>query len=489
MLIQVSKEEKVPVFTQLVEKIRELIEAGAMPEGYRLPSTRQMAVSLGINRSTVVRAFNELWALGYLESTPGSYTCVRKRKKITGTPSPGIVPERWGDQWFAGGQAFDFTMMDRYAQLMSEAGAGIVDFYHLVPDMRLLDKRQVSESFREALNCNDCNVFGYNHPRGLPQLREVVLNHMRLHSIHAGDENILITNGSQNSLQLVFQAFASRGDVIAIESPTYAMLFPLIRYYGLEVAEVPCGPDGMDLDTLSAILLKRNIRFIYTMPSFQNPTGATMPQESRERLLGLCERFQMILIEDSIEEEMKYFGRVHLPIKSMDHHGQVIYLGSFSKVLAPGMRTAWVIAPANCIERMTAVKTMSDLSSNTLSQLMLYHFCKSGYYELHIRRMMRIFRKRMKTALRLLRQHMPQNRVSWDEPLGGFLIWLHLHCQTPTDLENYFLSHGVRITDGRLFFFTAASGCYIRISISKCNDAEIAEGIRRLADAIRRLPD
>ncbi len=487
MLLEIDKNGNIPVYDQLVNQIRNMVDTGLIEEGYQMPSSRQMAQSLGINRSTVVRAFDELWALGYLESSPGSYTRIRKRKRITDNKVGEEMPAPYGARLYSGGPAFDIGMMDRYGQLMSEAGEGIIDFYHLVPDPRLLDKKVIADCFRDALNDVSFNVFGYNHPRGYEPLRGVILKHMQLHSIHASDENILITNGSQNSLHLIFQAFATRGDVIAIESPTYAMLFPVIQYYGLEVIEIPTSHNGMDIDYLADALTRRYVRFIYTIPTFQNPTGGTMPQQKRERLLALCEKFSVLLIEDSIEEEMKYFGKVHLPIKSIDHHDHVIYLGSFSKVLAPGFRTGWVIAGKECIRRLTAIKTMTDLSSNTLSQVMLYRFCRTGDYELHIRRIMRTFRKRMKTALRALKQYMPADKVSWEEPLGGYLIWLQLEVQGPGNPEAYFLQHGTRITDGRLFFYTPQKRHYIRISISKCNEAEIEEGIRRLAGAIEDL--
>lgn len=489
MLLNIDKESGVTLFDQLVSQIRKLIDEGLLDQGYRMPSTRNLAASLGINRTTVVKVYEELWALGYFESTGGSYTRVRRRMSAGEFVKPTMPAGAGCEELFRTQIIGDLAQMDRYAQLMTEPQPGVIDFYHLVPDPRLIDQHLIANCFREVMADKSLNVFGYNQPRGLPALRQVIRKHMQLHSIHADDENILITNGSQNSLQLILQTFASRGDTIAIEAPTYAMLFPLIRFYGLEAVEIETTQTGFDVDALRAILQQQTVRFIYVIPTFHNPTGTTMPQSRREELLRLCVEHGIMLIEDSIEEEMKYFGMVHLPVKSMDRHDQVIYLGSFSKVLAPGLRTGWIIASSTCIRQLTAVKMMTDLTSNTLSQALIYRFCRLGYYELHLRRMMRIFKKRMKTALKALKRSMPPAVVSWQEPLGGFIVWLTINLSPPDDVEQWFQQHGVRITDGKLFYFTPREGFRIRLSISKTNEQEIEEGIRRIGLAIGALAE
>jgi len=310
---------------------------------------------------------------------------------------------------------------------------------------------------------------------------------MQLHSISAADENILITNGSQNSLQLIFQEFVNKKDVVAVESPTYSMLIPLIKFLDIKVIEVPFSDDGMDVGFLEKIMKKQRISMIYTMPTFHNPTGITMSQAKREKLLQLCEQNSTIIVEDSFEEEMKYFGKAHLPIKSMDSKGIVIYLSSFSKVMSPGLRTGWIIAHKECIARLTSLKTVLDLSSNSLSQAILFHYCNSGSYELHIRKLMRVFRKRMKTALTSLKKHIPNDKASWVDPLGGFLIWLNIKTNNEINLEDHFLKYGVMVSNGNSLYFNPKSNNQIRISIAKNNENEIEEGIARIGKGISEL--
>ncbi len=488
MLLHIDKTSKESIFKQLVDQISKLIDCGDLQAGYQLPSSRELATSLGVNRSTVIRSYEELWALGYLESTPGSYTKVRKRLLNNRKSEEHDLKDVFSDEILNSYYKHDFKRIDEFFSKIGTDPDSIICFNRLEPDTRLIDNRLINKCYRDALANHKKKIFSYCHPRGYEPLRHSIESHMRLHGVNSNEENILITNGSQNSLQLLFQSFISKNDIVAAESPTYSMLIPLIKYFGCKILEIPVIEDGMDLSVLKDFLNKYPIKMIYTMPTFHNPTSVTMTQAKREELLYLCEKHKIIIVEDSIEEEMKYFGKVHLPIKSIDKHGLVIYLGSFSKILAPGLRLGWIVADKECIRRLTSLKTMFDLSSNTFSQIMLHQFCNNGYYELHIRKLLRVFKSRMKTALKTMRTFFPADKVSWSEPLGGFLIWIKLNIKKEDiNIEEHFKNYGVMITDGNRFFYTSPKQCYIRLSISRSNEAEITEGIKRMARAIEDL--
>jgi DNA-binding transcriptional MocR family regulator len=182
----------------------------------------------------------------------------------------------------------------------------------------------------------------------------------------------------------------------------------------------------MDLDVLAARIAEHPPAIVYTMPNFQNPTGICTSQAHRERLLALCEARRIPILEDGFEEEMKYFGRVVLPIKSMDRRQLVIYCGTFSKVLFPGARIGWVAAARPCVERLAALRRFAEIAPSMILQAAMHDFCERGYYDRHVSRMHRLFRRRMQVALRSLRQHVKPTWAEWDEPKGGYLIWLRL---------------------------------------------------------------
>ena len=487
MLLSIKKDSTETIVNQLLRQIEGLIESGSINPGYRMPSTRELAGMVGVNRTTIIHVYEELWARGYVESTPGSYTYVRKRK-------PALV--RNGQEENSENKSLDLfqnyldvnpIQIEKFIMGMEKTENDIIDMAHLAPDTRLLDKKRISNCLRDIISGHDPDPFDYVHPRGFAPLRGEIIKHMKLHNINAADNNIMITNGSQQSIQLIFQAFSKPGYKIVIEAPSYSMLYPLIKIFHLEIIEVPVSQDGMDLKLLKKIVGKSKIHFIYTMPTYQNPAGISIPQSKREELLNFCESKNCIIIEDSIEEEMKYFGKAHLPLRSMDSADRVIYLGTFSKVLAPGLRTGWIIANKECIRNLTAIKTVFEISSGTLNQIFLYKFLQSGLYELHLRKMMRAFRKRMNVAISSIRKYVPAEKILWSAPSGGFLIWIKLLTKPVENIEDHIIKYGVRISDGRNYFNNLQPDNYIRISISKGNDKEIEEGIARLGEAIKNL--
>jgi DNA-binding transcriptional MocR family regulator len=487
MLLSINKKSHKTIFEQLFTQITGLIENGTLNTGFRMPSTRELAGRLEVNRTTIVHVYDELWAQGYIESSPGSYTIVRKRKPIIKTGKTDENSQDKKKNIYSDNLDVDYDTMEKYVERKDKFEGDTINFLNLAPDTRLLDKKLIAGCMRKVLTDSKANPFDYTHSRGYPPLRQEIVKHMKLHSIHAEDKNILITNGSQQSLQLIFQVFSGPGDCIAVEMPSYSLLYPVLKIFRLKVIGIPMLPDGMDTEALKKIFSENKVRFLYTMPTFQNPTGISMPQNKREEILHLCEKGNCIIIEDSIEEELKYFGKAYLPIKSMDYENQVIYLGTFAKVLAPGLRTGWIIAAPECIKKLTAVKTIFDIASSSINQIFLYKFCSTGAYEIHLRKMMREFRKRMKTAVGSIKKYIPAEKIQWTEPTGGYLIWLKLLSGHIGNIEKYFLSYGVRVQNGMSYFISPQADNFIRISISQANEKEIEEGMIRLGKAISGL--
>ena len=244
--------------------------------------------------------------------------------------------------------------------------------------------------------------------------------------------------------------------------------------------------DGVDLEIIEKEFKKGLPAFFYTTPNFQNPTGVTTSQEHREKLIALFERYRVPIIEDAYEEEMKYFGKVPLPIKSMDINQIVIYIGSFSKILFPGIRLGWIVADIDCIKRLTILKRFSDLSTSLPEQAALAEFCKGGNYELHIKRIHKIYRKRMMFAVQNLQNKIKNKNASWIEPNGGFTIWMTLANTNVTysEIDKILHEHKIRVALGKDFFPHPEKNIFLRLSIATLNENEIVEGIDRLSKAL-----
>jgi DNA-binding transcriptional MocR family regulator len=267
------------------------------------------------------------------------------------------------------------------------------------------------------------------------------------------------------------------------------MILPLFKSYGLNIIEVPMKSDGMDNDILEKVLKEKRISFIYTMPNFHNPTGITTSQSHRERLLSLSEKFRVPVLEDGFEEEMKYYGKIVLPIKSMDKKHTVIYIGTFSKVLFPGIRIGWIAAEKKCIERIIALKRFGDLCSNSIVQSAMNDFCRKGLYDLHIKKMQRIYGRRMSKAITCIRKYIPAGEAEWTEPSGGYIIWFRIK-SAKAGYEKYkeiFSKHNVVVSNGNMYFIKKPAYLCFRLCISTLNESEIEKGIYNLGKAIKEI--
>lgn len=487
MLLKVDKKSNVTVFQQVFRQITELINCGALAAGSRLPSTRELAKTIGVNRSTIIRVYEELWVQGFTESSPGSYTTIRKRHAIVAGSTADNGRTGPGQDIYRDNLGLKYDLMMHYLENGQMLEKGKINFLQLSPDTRLLNRKQIKTCMRDVLNETESNPFGFTHARGYPPLRHEIARQMKLHHIHADDKNVLVTNGSLQSLQLIFQVFSRPGDYIAIESPANSIILLFVQIFGLRVIEIPMTEDGMDLKVLEVVQEKTPLRFIYLMPTYQNPTGISMPQHKREEFLQLCRDKDCVIIEDSIEEELNYSGKAHLPLKSIDRNGQVIYLGTFAKILAPGLRIGWLIASPECIKKITVLKSVFEISSGTINQMFLYNFFRRGAFELHLRKTMRVFKKRMKVAVDSIKKYVPQEKIEWTAPNGGYMIWIKLLTGYLDNIEGHFSEYGVLVHNGRYFSLKEQPYNYIRICIAQVNEIEIEEGIQKMGAAIRSI--
>lgn len=488
ILLQLDRSGPVPLFRQVIDQLKEKIDTNILKAGETLPPTRTLADQLGVNRTTIYRAYQELWALGYIESRAGSYSYVRQRRDTKPPDSPANAPIiRWDKKVNRSTEQI-FRMFKDICYPFSESKNDFrgIDFGNLHPDPRLYPSTEFRKSMQRVLTSQAKTVLSYGESRGLLPLRQFIANRMCAHGIATGPDEILITNGAQNAIDLLMKGLVSPGARVFIESPTYGMIVPTLAFYHCEIVQIPMQPDGADLGIIKQELKKGLPVFFYTMPNFHNPTGITTSQEHREKLIALFEKYKIPIIEDAFEEEMKYFGKVPLPVKSMDVNKMVIYVGSFSKILFPGIRLGWIAADKECIDRLTILKRFSDLSTALPEQAALADFCLNGHYELHIKRMHKIYRQRMILAIRQLKLHINNRHVHWIEPNGGFTIWLRLDKTkfSYEEINQLFIKHNIRLALGKDFFPGWDNRKYFRLSIAGLNEDEIKKGIRQLAEAI-----
>jgi DNA-binding transcriptional MocR family regulator len=486
MLISLDRKSKQPLYRQIIDGVRRLADGEALRDGQPLPSSRRLAAQLGVDRTTVTEAYAELQAMGYLRSRPGSYTVVRRRGGTEAGPRGGPCPVEWGRRARPEAEAALRAFRAPAAERASTKGprTDLISLAQLDPDPRLFPLARIHRTFSRSLWSHAHEPFEYGSHQGFRPLRDHLARRMRLHGVAVTADEILVTNGAQQALDLVIRSLAGPGRRVVVEAPTYALMIPLLRMNGTAPVHVPMRDDGMDLDRLEKVLDKEPVAFVYTMPNFQNPTGITTGHDHRARLLALCRSRGVPIVEDGFEEDMKYYGKVDLPIKSMDGGNAVIYVGTFSKALFPGLRVGWVAAAAACVQRLTAVKRYADLTSNHLAQVFLHDFCEAGHYDSHLRRLHRAYRRRLALTLKTMKETFPPS-VTWTEPPGGYTLWVRMPRRlSGEELDALLGPHGVAVSAGQNYFCGASASEFFRLCIARTDESEITEGVRRLGRAL-----
>lgn len=491
VLLNLDRKSETPLFRQVFYELKNKIDNEILKPGEKLPSTRSLSDTLGVNRTTVYKAYQELWALGYIESRSGSYSYVRHRREIKSSSEQLPVNTiDWSNKINPAAEKV-YRMFGGIDYPFSEEREDFngIDFGRLHPDTRIFPIDGFRKSYNKIISEKGNIVLDYGNSKGYGLLREFIAQRSRRHGISVGVEEILITNGAQNAIDLLMKLFTKPGCRVFVESPTYGMIIPTLHYYNCEIVPIPMLEDGVDLNKIEKEFKNGLPVFFYTTPNFHNPTGVTTNQEHREKLIALFEKYRVPIIEDAYEEEMKYFGKVPLPIKSMDINQIVFYIGSFSKILFPGIRLGWIAADKRCINRLATLKRFSDISTSLPEQAALADFCLKGKYDLHIKKIHKVYRKRMMLAVQTLQKKIKNKNISWVEPNGGFTIWVTLNNVNISykEINEIFLSHKIRVALGKDFFPNPVKQKYCRLSIASLDEKEIVEGINRLSKAMNEI--
>ncbi len=330
------------------------------------------------------------------------------------------------------------------------------------------------------------SALNYGDSQGYLPLREWIVNHVANRGIDAEANQIIVTAGSTQALDLAARVFLQEGDAVIVENPTFLGALEIFHTFGVEIIAVDCDESGMRMDTLQdALAAHANIKLIYTIPTFQNPAGSNLPLDRRQRLAELAREYHVAVFEDDPYGDLQYSGEVIPPIKSFDD--QVVYFGTFSKVIAPGLRVGYAVAPQDVITTMLATREVSDISNDRITMRTVYHTVQDGFLTGHIQECCDFYRSRRDAMLAALEREMPAG-VSWSKPAGGFFVWITL--PSHIDSERMFdvaADYGVVFFPGEWFDPEHRNNHAIRLSFSTVAEDRIAVGIKRLGEAIRSL--
>ncbi len=349
---------------------------------------------------------------------------------------------------------------------------------------------QIKEITKEVLEKHADKALQYGTTKGFTPLRLALARWMeKRYGIPTSKVEIMMVAGSQQALDLAGRVFINPGDLVVVEGPTYLAALQAFKYYDPEFISIPMDHDGMRVDLLEEKLRElkaqgKKVKFVYTVSTFQNPMGVTMSVDRRKRLVELADEYDFLIVEDSPYTELRYSGDPVPPVKHFDDTGRVIYLGTFSKILAPGFRLGWIAAQPQFIRKMEIAKQSIDLCANTLAQVIAWKYVENGYLDEHIPEIVEFYKPRRDAMLEALEEYMPEG-VEWTRPDGGMFIWLTLPegINTKMMLEKA-VSKGVAYVPGEAFFAHRDVKNTMRLNFTYVPEETIREGVRRLAEVI-----
>lgn len=484
MRIPLDTECGIPLYRQIALFMEKQISQGLISQGQKLPSSRDLAASLGINRITVTTAYSELESKGLIASKAGSGTYAG------GPGAVKVIEEAAAEQWkpvFVEEVRWE-SVFSRFSPLLSDIPRGFIDFASGTSDTRLFPL----EDFRKALNTvliqDGVEALGYGDRRGYGPFRETIASILSTQGIPAREDNILVTSGAQQAAFLIARCFLKPGDSVVTEAPTYSGIIDLFRSRGVNIISVKGNTEERYAEDLEKALRRNKPKLIYVIPNFNSPNGGCMSGELRRHLLSLALGHGVPIVEDDYVGDFRFEGKALPALKALDKYGIVIYIRTFSKILVPGLRTGFMAAEKNILEKAASEKRVQDLMGCELIQRALTRFITVGRYHAHLRRSLRVYRRRRDKMESALRQYFPDD-FTWSSPQGGIFLWTGRPGKTDHDsFLRKALARGVGFAPGFLFDPAGGEDWKIRLNFAAYTEAELDKGLRILGSLYKEEP-
>jgi 2-aminoadipate transaminase len=526
-----------PLYRKIAVSIRTRILAGTLTPGVKVPSSRDLAKRLGVHRRTVVAAYQLLEQEGLVYSGVGQGTFVGARfdksdaaaenrgsqppalgtaREPKGPPTPGepeptsrvpdpgpvrskrpdspgfsLRSDRPDDEtrglfsW----EAF-LRRPEGPADLWRFVGRegtapGAIRFTGATADPALFPTDDFRGVLDDAFHLYGSGALEYGPTEGYAPLREWVAERLRDRGVRVDPDEVMIVSGSQQGLDLVARLLLHDGDAVMVEEPGYPNGFRVFQAAGARALGVPLDDGGLRLDLLERVARRDGPRLLYTMPIFQNPTGLSLADDRTGPLLDLCGRLGMPVVEDQFDADLFYEGPLPCPLKAADDRGLVLLLGSFSKILFPGLRLGWLVVPRPLLPALHELKQMTDFSSGLLAQCAMDLYCRRGLLDRHLERVRAIYGTRLGVMLRALDEEFPPD-VRWTRPRGGLTLWVSLPAgMDALDLWAQARREGVDFTPGPVFFPSGGGNGHFRLSYIRETEERIQSGIALLGALVK----
>ncbi|PAB59767.1 aminotransferase-like domain-containing protein [Anaeromicrobium sediminis] len=473
-----DKNSQVPLYKQIIDFIKGEVSSGNWTVGTKLPAQRLLAQSFGVNRSTLIEALEELKAEGIIEGKGGSSTRIANN---TWALLISNNKTNWEQYIENGVHRPNLPTIQAINRLEFEPNIIRLGTGELSPN--LFPKEMMRNILTKMPD--RINDLGYLEPKGLLDLRKVICEYLKEFNINVSPKSVLIVSGALQALQLISIGITPLGSTILIENPSYIKSLHIFQSSGMKLVGLNMDKNGIMESEILNRINKRNINFLYTIPTFHNPTGTLMPMDRRKNIINLCEKERMPIIEDDVYRELWIDNEPPMPLKSIDKNGNVLYLGSISKSLAPGFRIGWIVGPEPIIDRLADIKMQTDYGSSSISQWAIVELISSGHYFEHLQISRKNLKIRRDLVENLLNKYFKEI-ATWNIPKGGFYIWLEV--KRNINMKRLFdeaLKENLLINPG--YMYGHMNNKNIRISYSYAELEKLEKGLKKLAIIINHM--
>lgn len=476
--------KKDPIYIQIKNHIEDLILRGLIPNKSKLPSTRELSQILGVSRNSVVLAYEELKSQNVIYSVNGKGTFVNSDSLLNSKP--------WEFNWG--------KTLSSYAKIANELDIvkteipwkkDIISFKSISPQGELFDMEELKKSFLSRLSLEGHKLVNYGYAQGYKPLINYLISYMNSKGVDTTGKDILITNGFTEGFDIVLSSFIKKGDSIICENPTHNTSIKIMKSYGLNIIGVDMDNDGLNINMLSHKILKhRNIKFAYTIPSYHNPTGIVTKPEKRYEFYKLMKQYNIPIIEDGFNEELLYTSSHLCPIVSLDNNNNgVIYIGSFSKILFPGIRIGWILADKKVVDILQSVKRCKNIHTSSLDQAILFDYLNSGAFPKYVKKIKKFYKDNYELAIHCINKYIPSDLLLENGVLGegGLHIFLKFKNINTRHLLSECYKKSVIFMPGDIFYIDGSGDNTLRLGFSRLSSKEIELGIKIIGDTIKEL--
>ena len=371
--------------------------------------------------------------------------------------------------------------------LFAASGPNVISFAGGYPDRSLFPTQQLNQAFKHSFNSGDTELLQYASTQGYLPLREKIAARLRATGIPTRADNIMMTQGAQQGLDLVARLMLDSGDGLVVEAPTYLGALAAFNAYQPTYYEIPMQDDGMDINALQRVLMSHKVKFIYTVPDFQNPTGVVMSVAKRKALIRLANQYDVMILEDNPYRDLRYDGKPLPTIKSFDTQGRVVYLGSFSKILSPSLRMGWLVAAPDLLQELLALKGGSDLESSNLTMHGIDAYMAENDLDAHITKIQNRYREKKNAMVAAMNRYLP-DEAHFTNPDGGFFLWLTM--PAGFDMGAFMKQHllpesNISYVPSANLYATSAQVNGARLNFTGPTLEQIDTGIKALGDALK----